>query len=81
LAAQVFTEKLYLLSPEALYVFHIQSWKEAVDQLIIAGNWLDALAIALENFRKGISFFSKFWIFLILLKLVVESNHRVEQLR
>lgn len=47
--ASVSNQHLYILSPDSLYSFHIQSWVEQVHQLIREGKWLEALAVSLEN--------------------------------
>jgi len=40
---------LFVLSPESLVRFALQMWTEQADQLINEGQWLEALALALES--------------------------------
>ena len=62
----------YLLSPEALYLYHVQSWSEQVDQLIRDGNWLEALAAALENWCEILS--DKLFPFDVMIVLNVQQD-------
>jgi hypothetical protein len=43
------SEKLYILSPESIVNFYLQSWVEVVDEFIKNGQWLEALTLALDS--------------------------------
>jgi hypothetical protein len=45
-------EKFYLLLQEQAYMFGLQSWFEQVDDLVKDGQWLDALALVLDQQRN-----------------------------
>jgi len=43
-----YAQRFYILTPESLCSFHMQSWVEIADQLIRGGKWLEALALVVE---------------------------------
>jgi len=51
LSVSVFKQRMYMLSPEKMFMFYLQSWREQVDQLITDGQWLDALSLALNRYE------------------------------
>jgi hypothetical protein len=46
-------QRMYLLSPENMFVFYVQSWREQIDQLVGDGQWLDALTLVLDRYSKS----------------------------
>jgi hypothetical protein len=42
--------KVYILARDALSAVEMQSWVSRVDELMLDGNWLEALAAALDNY-------------------------------
>lgn len=43
-----YAQDFYILTPESLCSFQMQSWVEIADQLIRGGKWLEALALVIE---------------------------------
>jgi hypothetical protein len=46
-------QRMYILSPEKMFVFYVQSWREQIDQLVVDGQWLDALTLVLDRYNKS----------------------------
>jgi hypothetical protein len=46
-------QRMYVLSPEKMFVFYVQSWREQIDQLVVDGQWLDALTLVLDRYHKS----------------------------
>ncbi|CAN0014373.1 unnamed protein product, partial [Ectocarpus fasciculatus] len=46
--------RLYLLGRQELRAVRVQGWSQRVESLVQAGEWLEALAVALDHFEQKI---------------------------
>ncbi|CAM9616683.1 unnamed protein product, partial [Phaeothamnion confervicola] len=45
---------LYVLGRERLRAAKVQGWVQRIDGLIVQGEWLEALAVALDHYEEHI---------------------------
>lgn len=53
-AFRAYEGRLYLLGRQELKTVRVQGWSQRVDSLVQAGEWLEALAVALDHYEQKI---------------------------
>ena len=47
--SNILDDQLFLLFPKCLYKIYVQPWSEIIDQTMMEGKWLDALAMSIHS--------------------------------